>query len=291
MIRVRVPATTANLGPGFDALGLALALYDEVTAEPAEHGVTVAVSGEGAGELPPDERHLVAGAALATFAAAGAAAPGLRLSCVNRIPQARGLGSSAAAVVAGILIATASLPASTVDTADVLALAARLDGHADNVAACLLGGLTITWAEAGGHRAARLEPAGELRVAVYVPSQRAATSEARRLLPPTVPHADAAGTAGRAALLVHALTSDPTLLLPATRDCLHQPYRAAAMPESAALIDAFRRDGRAAVLSGAGPSVAVFGTDETLVTPAAAGWSVLRPAIDRIGAGVDVNAE
>ena len=285
--RVRVPATSANLGPGFDSLGLALGLYDEVEATitdgPTVTGgpmapsgatitdgargteagavnggaVRVAVSGEGAGTLPADERHLVVRAMYATFDAIGERPAGLALSCVNRIPHARGLGSSSAAIVAGVLLARALSTGGDryLDDAAVLRLAASLEGHPDNVAPCLLGGFTIAWTDPDGAHAVRLEPAETIQPVVFVPAGRGLTAEARAVLPERVPHTDAATTAGRAALLVHALTAAPDLLYPATEDRLHQDYRASAMPATAALVKHLRAAGVPAVVSGAGPSV------------------------------------
>ncbi|MEU7714206.1 homoserine kinase [Micromonospora chalcea] len=256
-VRVRVPATSANLGPGFDALGLALGRHDDVTAEVTGSGVQVSVTGEGAGELPADERHLIVTAMRATFDALGTQPAGLALECENRIPQARGLGSSSAAIVAGVLAARALVAGGEqrMDDDAALRLAAELEGHPDNVAPCLLGGFTIAWTEPGGARAVSLPVAPAVRPTVFVPAERGLTSVARAALPATVPHADAALNAGRAALLVHALTADPALLLPATVDRLHQEQRAPGMPATAALVGALRASGVAAVVSGAGPTV------------------------------------
>jgi len=284
-----VPATSANLGPGFDSFGLALALYDDVEATVAEGGVSVEVHGEGAGEVPTDERHLVARAMLAAFARLGVPAPGLRLRCVNRIPQARGLGSSAAAIVAGVLAARALTPGgAALSDAAVVALAAELEGHADNVAACLLGGATIAWHEDTGFRAVRLEPAQNLGAYVFIPPHRSATAESRELLPPTIAHGDAAFVAGRAALLTHALTARPELLFAATEDRLHQRFRAEAMPESLRLVAQLRAAGEAAVLSGAGPTVLCLSgsgqPDDTVVNAALPGWSTRALELDHGGA-------
>ncbi|MFY1636574.1 homoserine kinase [Solwaraspora sp. WMMB335] len=256
-VTVRVPATSANLGPGFDALGLALGQYDEVTARVAAAGSQVQITGEGAGELPRDDGHLVVRAMNATFDELGARPSGLVLDCVNRIPQARGMGSSSAAIVAGVRLARALVDGGErlLDTAAALRIAARLEGHPDNVAPCLLGGFTIAWTEPDGARAVSMPVNPDIAVTVFVPTQRGLTEVARAALPAQVPHADAAFTAGRAALLVHALTSEPGLLLAATEDRLHQDYRAAAMPGSADLIARLRAAGVAAVVSGAGPSV------------------------------------
>jgi homoserine kinase len=282
-VRVRVPATSANLGPGFDALGLALTRYDDLSARVTDGGYVVQVSGEGAGELPGNDQHLVVRAMLATFDVLGARPPGLHVECVNRIPQARGMGSSSAAIVAGVQLARALSADGGLDDAAALRIAADLEGHPDNVAPCLLGGFTIAWTEASGARAVRLPTADGVAPTVFVPADRGLTAEARAALPASVPHADAARTAGRAALLVHALTTDPQLLFPATRDWLHQDYRAAGMPRTAALVAALRTAGVAAVVSGAGPTVLAL----TPVPPgfsAGPGWQDLALGVDAAGA-------
>ena len=256
-VRVRVPATSANLGPGFDALGLALTLYDDLTARVTDGGFVVRVQGEGAGELPTGADHLVVRAMLATFDELGGRPPGLTVDCVNRIPQARGMGSSSAAIVAGVQLARRLVAdgGKCLDDAGALRIAARLEGHPDNVAPCLLGGFTIAWTEASGARAVRLGIADGVHPTVFVPAERGLTATARAALPSAVPHADAAFNAGRSALLVHALTGDPTLLHTATEDRLHQGYRAEGMPGTRSLVAALRSVGVAAVVSGAGPSV------------------------------------
>jgi homoserine kinase len=298
-VRVRVPATSANLGPGFDALGLALAQYDDVVVRVADEGLFVDVAGEGADKVPRTGRHLVVRALRAAFDALGGQPRGLEVVCANRIPHARGLGSSAAAIVAGVVAARALALGGdeTLDDATLLALAADIEGHPDNVAACLLGGLTVAWTEeagpdgaAGLARAARLDPSPGLRPVIFVPTATASTARARRLLPEAVSHADAARNAGRAALLVHALTTpgaDPGLLLAATEDRLHQRYRAPAMPRSAALVDTLRGSGVPAVVSGAGPSVLAFapnGTDLSGYAPR--GWTTEPVTVDLAGAAV-----
>ena len=280
-VRVRVPATSANLGPGFDAFGLALDLYDDVTARVVGTGVSVHVEGEGAQELPRDERHLVVQAMYDAFTALGVTPAGVELRCTNRIPHGRGLGSSAAAVVAGLLAARGLAPGGAdMGDEELLALAAGREGHPDNVAPCLYGGFTIAWSEGGRDRAVRLEPAPQLRALAFVPAEPLPTVLARRLLPERVPHADAAHAAGRAGLLVEALTRRPELLLAATEDRLHQPYRAAAMPASAALLERLRAAGTPAVVSGAGPTVLVLGDGATLdrvvTRERAPGFAVIR---------------
>ncbi|MDM4720539.1 homoserine kinase [Micromonospora sp. WMMA1363] len=286
-IRVRVPATSANLGPGFDSLGLALALYDDVAAEVTADGVTVSVTGEGAGGLPEDERHLVVSAMRVAFDELGGQPPGVAVECVNRIPQARGLGSSSAAIVAGVLLARALVieGGRRMDDAAVLRLAARIEGHPDNVAPCLLGGFTVAWTEPDGARAVSLQVADAVRPTVFVPAERGLTATARAALPPTVPHHDAALNAGRAALLVHALTAAPELLLPATVDRLHQPYRAAGMPGPAALVGALRAAGVAAVISGAGPAVLALSEPPVDLDPGT-DWQLWRLPIPAHGARV-----
>jgi homoserine kinase len=292
----RVPATSANLGPGFDALGLALDLHDELQAEVTSGGVQVTVTGEGAGQLPTDADHLVVRAMHATFDLLGARPDGLSVTCANQIPQARGLGSSSAAIVGGILLARELVVGGPgqMDRAAVLRLAARLEGHPDNVAPCLLGGFTIAWTEPSGTELGKTEPGGDARAVslapaervqpiLFVPEERGLTAQARAALPESVPHADAALTAGRAALLVHALTAGPELLFPATEDRLHQSYRAAGMPGTAALVDNLRDAGVAAVVSGAGPSVLALSPVPADVDPGP-GWVVRHLSVDRHGA-------
>ena len=266
-VRVRVPATSANLGPGFDALGLALSLHDDVDAWVCESGLSIEISGEGADLAGAGEEHLVVRAMRAAFAVTGSQPPGLGLRCVNQIPHGRGLGSSAAAIVAGILAARALAEpgppgASQLSVGAVLGLATELEGHPDNVAACLGGGLTIAWTADGQPRMVRLDPLPEIRPVVCVAPAPVRTEVTRRLLPDLVPHRDAAANAGRSALLVAALTQLPArqpetagALLAATRDWLHQDYRAPAMPETGALVGRLREAGIPAVVSGAGPSV------------------------------------
>ena len=286
-VRVRVPATSANLGPGFDALGLSLGLYDDVVVQVTDSGLAVDVAGEGSETVRRDKRNLVVVALHAAFDAMGGRPRGLQLVCANRIPHSRGLGSSAAAIVAGITAARSLVVGGTerLDDDAALRLAAELEGHPDNVAACLLGGLTVAWQDGSGARAVRLEPAAALDPVVYVPGTTASTAKVRALLPAEVPHRDAAANAGRAALLVTALTTRPDLLLAATEDRLHQGYRAPAMPRTAALVDKLRGAGLPAVVSGAGPTVLLFGDGaEPPVAPR--GFTMQRVPVDRTGARV-----
>src|SRR5580692_2524457 len=258
-VRVRVSATSANLGPGFDALGLALALHDDVEAWIMGSGHSIEISGEGADLAGAGETHLVLRAMRAAFDVTGGQPPGIGLRCVNRIPHGRGLGSSAAAIVAGILAARA-LAGASVDPQDALPLASALEGHPDNVAPCLFGGLTIAWladSTAAAH-AVRLEPLEELRPVAFIAPESVSTKVARGLLPASVPHAHAARNAGRAALLVAALTARPDALFDASEDLLHQSYRAPVMPATHELVSRLRAAGVPAGVSGAGPSALAF---------------------------------
>jgi homoserine kinase len=258
-VRVRVPATSANLGPAFDCGGLALTCHDVLEFGVALSGLSVEVSGFGAGDLPTDESHLVVRAFRAACDELGWTPPGLTVTAENGIPQGRGMGSSAAAVVAGVVGAWALCPdVERIDLDAVLRLTTELEGHPDNVAPCLLGGATLSWMEPQGARAVRLEVDPSVVPVVLVPSGTLSTHVARGLLPDVVPHVDAAHAAGRSALLVHALTREPGFLLAATEDRLHQRQRAAAMPATLALVDRLRERSLPAVVSGAGPSVLVL---------------------------------
>lgn len=285
-VRVRVPASSANLGPGFDALGLALALYDTVEVRIAEHGLVVRATGQGADTVPTDETHLVVCALRAAFDRLDVHPPGLVLNCDNAVPHARGLGSSAAAVVAGVAAAY-GLAGRAVDMS-ALQIAAEFEGHADNAAASLYGGLVIAWRDGDRYSAARLEPDESLRPVVLIPPEQSATRMTRGLLPDKVPHVDAAFAAGRSALAVHAITAAPTLLLAATEDRLHQPYRQPAWPATSRLVDALRAAGVPATVSGAGPTVLALTTDGRLPDDLdTTGFSVLPLDIDRVGVLVE----
>jgi len=294
-VRVRVPATSANLGPAFDCAGLALSRHDVLEFAVLDEGLLeVVMTGEGADTLPTGRDHLVVRAFEAACAELGWHPPGLLVRAENGIPQGRGMGSSAAAVVAGVLGAWGLCPdVEQVDRDAVLRLTTELEGHPDNVAPCLFGGATLSWMTGTGARAARLDVHPEVRPVVLVPGETLSTQLARGLLPEMVPHADAAHAAGRAALLVHALTRDPSLLFDATEDRLHQRQREAGMPASIALIDRLRADGLAAVVSGAGPSVLVLGNAVSEVAIRAltpADWAVLPSEVDVHGARVERGA-
>jgi homoserine kinase len=269
---VRAPASSANLGPGFDSLGLALARYDVVVARVTSGGLDIEVSGEGSHTAADGEAHIVVRAMRAAFDRLGGQPPGLALRSLNTIPHGRGLGSSAAAIVTGLLAARALAPdgAQRLPDGALLTLAAGLEGHPDNVAACLAGGLTIAWTSgpAAGlaqHAATpaaahlvRLPVLEEISPVLCVPDEVLPTATARGVLPATVPHRDAAANSARAALLVTALTRRPAVLFDATEDYLHQAYRAGAAPHTAELLGRLRAAGVAAVISGAGPAVLAF---------------------------------
>jgi homoserine kinase len=265
---------------------LALALYDEIEVTPATSGLRVEVHGEGAGQVPTNEDNLVVRALRAACTRCGCRPDGLVLRCHNSIPHSRGLGSSASAAVAGVLAGYA-LAGMQPDEA-ALDLAAGFDGHADNVAASLLGGLVISWRDGQRFRAVRLEPHAELTPVLLVPAETSATKVTRGLLPAKVPHADAAFTAGRAALLVHALTAAPRLLLTATEDRLHQSYRRPAYPATGRLVDTLRAAGVAAAVSGAGPAVlALPAPGEALTMVNTAGFTHFPLDVARAGAAVE----
>ncbi|HEY2995390.1 MAG TPA: homoserine kinase [Methylomirabilota bacterium] len=255
-VHVRVPATSANLGAGFDALGLALALYNEVTATEAD-GVTVALEGQGSGRLPTGGDNIVARGVRQAYDAAARPFKGVALTCVNRIPTARGLGSSAAAWVGGLLAGNALL-GGPLSREALLALAARAEGHPDNAAAALYGGLTVSCALGDGRIATVSLPVpGTLRWIVLVPETTSSTADARAVLPDSVPRGDAVFNVQRVSLLLAGLQSGRVdVLAAALDDRLHQPYRRRFFPWMTAVIDAAREAGAlGGVLSGAGPSV------------------------------------
>jgi homoserine kinase len=281
-VTVRVPASSANLGPGFDALGLALSLHDEVTGEVLGSGLDIHVTGEGSDGVPLDETHLVVQAMHAAFDLIGGRPPGLRLTSANVIPHGRGLGSSSAAIVAGIVLARALVDGgdALLDDTAAYQLAVDIEGHPDNVAAAMFGGLTIAWIDGAAAEVERLET--DVQVTVFVPPAAVSTEKARGLLPETVPHADAALNAGRAALLVAALTGAPHRLISATEDRLHQSYRAEAMPASYKLLRQLRVEGVPAIISGAGPTVLAFARGVADSVPD--GWVVHELDVDLTGA-------
>jgi homoserine kinase len=299
-VHVKVPATSANLGPGFDTLGLALARYDELDVEVIPDGLEVEVHGVGDGEVPLDESHLVVRAIGHTFAHYGLERPPLRLVAHNSIPHGRGLGSSGAAIVAGIMAAKGLLaPEIDIEPDDLLQLATELEGHPDNVAPALFGGLTIAWVDESGPQHKKLLVHRGVSPLVFVPEFTMSTKVARSLQPLQVPREDAVFNVSRSALLIAALTQSPELLQAATEDKLHQNYRASAMPETDRLVRALRAQGFAAVVSGAGPSVLVLadGPGQRLAAAALAAelgdtpWESLMLAVDFKGGTVREYAE
>ena len=266
-----VAASSANLGPGFDSLGLALSLYDEIVVETTESGLSVDVEGEGAGQVPLDSTHLVVRAIQHGLRAVGSSVAGLNIHCRNNIPHSRGLGSSAAAVVGGLaavngLVTQAGMK--PMSEAELIQRASEFEGHPDNAAAAVLGGGVVSWSSTGAtgprYAAVPLQIHPDIHLFPAIPEQRSLTAETRVLLPRSVSHGDARFNVSRAALLVVALTERPDLLMEATEDVLHQPHRAIAMRASAEYLRLMRRCGVAAVLSGAGPAVIGLSTQPEL---------------------------
>ncbi|MHB8188169.1 MAG: homoserine kinase [Dermatophilaceae bacterium] len=303
-MRVRVPASSANIGPGFDSIGLALGIWDDyvvtVTAEP---GLGIDVEGEGATTVPLDERHLVHRSMVRAWEQLGVMAPaGLHLSARNAIPHCRGLGSSASAIVAGVVAAQGLRNVSTgresadgsgyesFDRAFTNNLATAIEGHPDNASASVFGGMTLSWADdidPGQIHSVQLEVTGDVIPLLFIPAAQLPTATARAVLPDQIPHAVAAKNSARVGLLVEAVTRRPELLLAATREWLHQEQRRASFPDSMALLDALRGKGHAAVISGAGPSVLVLSTPTQIEGARAVAdqsvWRVLAPGMPVTG--------
>ncbi|RNL80032.1 homoserine kinase [Nocardioides marmorisolisilvae] len=292
-VTIQVPATSANLGPGFDCLGLALDLHDLLTGEVTDGGLEVEVVGEGETSLPRDDRHLVVRAMKAAFQVLGVEAPGLRLRFENRIPQSRGLGSSSAAIVGGLALARALVVGGErFDDDSLLFLANQIEGHPDNVAPAVVGGFVVAGQEVADGQPAEVWAisapiARSISAVAFVPPTGVSTEAARGLLPEQVPHAVAAANTGRAAMLVAALAGAPDQLLRGTEDFLHQSYRSSAMPESFALVNELRADGLAAFISGAGPTVLVLVADGAdLSGRCPDGWTCHALAVDHAGVRV-----
>ncbi|MEI6882692.1 MAG: homoserine kinase [Bacteroidota bacterium] len=294
-VSVKVPATSANLGPGFDTLGMALSYYDELEVEAvAGAGAVVEVIGEGAGEVPTDETNLVVRSIAHVFEQVGHKLPGLKIRAHNITPHGRGMGSSGAAVVSGVVAAQGLLEGIVEFTsAQLLQLATDLEGHPDNVAPSLFGGLTIAWEDEKGPHHKKLIVHRGVSPLELIPNFKMSTAIARALQPESVPHADAVFNVSRSALLVAALTQSPELLMAATEDRLHQDYRSEAMPEAGKVIELMRKNNHAAVVSGAGPSVLVLASDPAERMEAAQlaakhfpQWRALVLAVDFKGATV-----
>lgn len=280
-----MPATSANLGPAFDSAGLALSLFDEIEVSFTDApGIQVDIDGYGRNTLPRNQDHLIAKVMLQVFETLEIQVSGLYLRCINKIPHGRGLGSSAAAITAGVVAARALAgdAAKQMDDAGALDFATKIEGHPDNVAACLLGGFTISWTDSHQHQSASEKLTGHKHIhsdgihshavklkvhqdivpIIFIPKFEMETKKARLLLPSHIPHRDAAFNVARSALLVHAITENPELLFIATEDKLHQPYRRNAMQTSGNLVAALRARGFAAMISGAGPAVLALTTKE-----------------------------
>jgi homoserine kinase len=303
-VTVRVPATSANLGPGYDSLGLALSLYDTLTVETLDTGeLLFELTGEGSETLPRDASHLVVKAITAALTRLGFRHSGLKIIANNVNPHGRGLGSSACAVVAAVVAANALVPApSQRDREWILQVTSEMEGHPDNVAPALFGGLALSWQDSDQYSSTCAEVSPQVIPIVAVPDYELSTEAARALLPASIGHHAAAMNSGRAALLIHALTQKPEFLLAGTEDYLHQSYRAEAMRPSAGLLAALRAAGHAAVVSGAGPTVLVLANGEAEAeaslefirsytsenTPDVA-WRVMKLAVDVEGAKVDLH--
>lgn len=297
-VSVKIPATSANLGPGFDTLGMALSFYDEYVAEVIPSGLEIEVHGEGADVISKDSSNLIYKTIEMVFAKQGISVPPLRITCHNNIPHGRGMGSSGAAVSGGVMLAAGLLSGRRDFTeAELLGFATDIEGHPDNVAPALFGGLTIAWMDESGPHHKKLTVHRGVSPLVLVPPNQMSTKLARSLQPESVPHTDAVFNVSRSALLVAALTQSPELMFAATEDRLHQNYRASAMPETSKLIEILREHGHPAVVSGAGPSVLVLEIAPQERVKAIAlthkhfpSWSPLTLAVDYKGASVEVQS-
>jgi len=297
-MQVQVPATSANLGPGFDSLGLALALHDRYIAQVLdEQVIDIDISGEGADALPRNEKNLVVKSMYKGFEFLGGKPRGIALRALNVIPHSRGLGSSASAIVGGLSLARALVLGGNerMNNEDMLNLANEMEGHPDNVAAAIFGGATIAWQEAQhGQNVAlsvQVEVDPRISAVAFIPSTSVSTSKARKMLPDLITHADAVKNSAHTALLVHALQHRPDLLHTATEDFLHQSYRADAMPASFTLLMKLRKAGVAAFISGAGPTILVLhtgGSTEVDELTRAAGdrFTAMALGISRTGASL-----
>ena len=264
---VQVPASTANIGPGFDAFGMALELRDRYIAQVLdEKTLDVDVAGEGADEVPRDHKNLVVKAMYQGFDFLGGKPAGVALRCLNNIPHNRGLGSSATAIVGGLALARALVvgAADRMTDEDLLTIATEMEGHPDNVSASIYGGATFAWQGNEFAECIKLPISNRISAVAFIPESELATSKARKMLPESIPHADAVQNSIRTAMLTQALTTRPDLLLPATEDFLHQNYRESAMPKSLALMNKLRAAGVPAFISGAGPAVLALRLDANI---------------------------
>jgi len=300
LAQISVPASSANIGPGFDCFGIALELRDRYAAQVLDDETfDVDVTGEGADEVKKDAKNLVIKSMLRGFEHMGAKPRGIALRALNVIPHGRGLGSSASAIVGGLTLARSLVLTGEQYMSDeeLITLATELEGHPDNVAAAFYGGATLAWSESKTSsvgetknigRAVSLRVDDRIKALLLVPNNQLATAKARKLLPEIIPHQDAVLNSSRTALLVHALAERPDLLFIATEDLLHQKYRAQAMPKTIALVEKLRGAGLAAVVSGAGPSVMVLysGAEDEIdqLESVAPGFTAMKLAIAKTGA-------
>jgi homoserine kinase len=280
-IQVQVPATSANLGPGFDSFGLAFGMHDRYVAQILdEGGLDIDVTGEGADDVPRNEKNLLVKAMYKGFDFLGGKPKGVAVRALNVIPHGRGLGSSASAIIGGLVLARSLVLTGSDKMSDeaLLNLANEMEGHPDNVAAALYGGATVAWQDVVKGKAiahaVHLPVDPRIKVMAFIPSTPLATKKARTMLPETIPFADAQRNSSNAALMTQALTIRPDLLFAATEDFLHQRYREEAMPASIALMTKLRAAGVAAFISGAGPTVLALhteGDEETIQLSRAGG--------------------
>ncbi len=297
-VQIQIPATSANLGPGFDSLGLALGMHDRYVAQILDDpGLDIDISGEGADVLPRTEKNLLVKAMYRGFKFLGGEPKGVAIRALNVIPHGRGLGSSASAIVGGLMLARSLVLTGDdkMSNEDLLNLATEMEGHPDNVAAAIFGNATIAWSEdqrgKNVARAVQIQVDPRISAIAFIPEGAVATSKARKLLPENVSHADAVANTTRGELLIYALTSRPDLLLIATEDFLHQKYRQEVMPKSFALLNKLRAAGVAAFISGAGPTVLALHTGDAneiteLQRAAGSAFEVKALSICTTGAGI-----
>lgn len=294
-VRVRVPATSANLGPGFDSAGLALGIFDEVELRAVVGNTHVHVIGHGADTVPDGEDNLIVKATRKGLEYLGVPQVGLQMVAHNRIPHGSGMGSSAAAAVSGLMLARGLVGEDSMSLEEVFQLATEIEGHPDNAAPAVFGGVTFSWMNEGAAKTVVVPPPNDLDVWVLTPKYSVSTREARAVLRPEVSRADASFNVARASLLALVLSGAAPLdhLMEATDDRLHQAARAQAMPATYDLVQYLRDQGLPAVVSGAGPTVLVFGTlDRSLILDAeGAGWRVKNPGISTRGTSVEATRE
>lgn len=302
-VAVQVPATTANLGPGFDSMGMALDLWDDIFVHATAGATEVVIEGYGADVVPTGEDHLIVSTMRMALDRLGAPQVGIRMRCVNRIPHSRGLGSSAAAIVAGLTLVRALVgDPDALTREDIFELATQIEGHPDNVAPAVYGGMTVSWSEGDQAGSVQFAPPAQIRPIAFIPDFELSTKSARAALPDRVTHADAVFNASRAATLavllaagqshvVSTSSASPSfhdVLMVATQDRLHQEYRRHTMPPSLALVDWLRGADLPAVISGAGPTVLCLEdvAPGLLQDAIQAGWQVLRLPVSLLGAKI-----